>query len=518
MDYIAKPTARLLATLLHSYGVRRVVLSPGSRCAPLSLTLARDGRFAVTVVIDERSAAFVGLGMAVASGEPVALVCTSGSAVLNYAPALAEAFYRRVPLVAVSADRPAGLIDVRDSQTIRQSGALGSVVRCSVDIPDDGSRRAMRYAGRRMCDALSAATGRVKGPVHINMQFDAPLTPLTDALSEDFEAMKVTYPTVSAQAIEIHGIKPDSKVLVVAADLPRSERLRSAAEALQDRCVVFAEAQSKLPGIRDISFEGLPKPDVVVTLGGSVVDARLKAYLRRLDGLKHISLGYDDNFADTFGALVERVECDPAPWLEALASRLKPDGTFTGAWNDAVRRRSCRVTAFLQSLADAMPGSDWHFSNGCAVRYAQKLMFDASACVESNRGVSGIEGSTSTAIGAAMVSERPVVLVGGDMSAAYDIGALAMGDIPSSFSMVVLDNGGGDIFRAIGTTSPFDECERLFATPPRLPLEALARAYGFDYFECTPADAVPAAFVEMSTRPRILRLIIPPASSRALFD
>ncbi|MDE6612421.1 MAG: 2-succinyl-5-enolpyruvyl-6-hydroxy-3-cyclohexene-1-carboxylic-acid synthase, partial [Muribaculaceae bacterium] len=179
MEYIDKPTAYLLSELLASAGVRYVVVSPGSRCAPLILALSRSECFDIKLVIDERSAAFIGLGIALATGSPVALVCTSGSAVLNYAPALAEAYYRRVPLIAVSADRPADMIDIRDSQTIRQYGALSAVVRRSVDIRDVSSERDLRFANRLINDALDSAVGHIKGPVHINMQFDAPLTPAT---------------------------------------------------------------------------------------------------------------------------------------------------------------------------------------------------------------------------------------------------------------------------------------------------------------------------------------------------
>ena len=130
-EFVAKQTCTIVADLLHAWGVEDVVLSPGSRNAPLIMSIVRSGRFRTHVVIDERSAAFIALGMSLASERPVAAVCTSGTALLNYAPAVAEAYYRRVPLIAVSADRPLRWIDQDDSRTIRQAGCLGNIVRAS---------------------------------------------------------------------------------------------------------------------------------------------------------------------------------------------------------------------------------------------------------------------------------------------------------------------------------------------------------------------------------------------------
>ncbi|MCM1066964.1 MAG: 2-succinyl-5-enolpyruvyl-6-hydroxy-3-cyclohexene-1-carboxylic-acid synthase [Muribaculaceae bacterium] len=515
METIDKPTAQILAALLRAYGVRHVVLSPGSRSAPLAVVFARSGFFDIKVIIDERAAAFAGLGMALQLQEPVALVCTSGSAVLNYAPALAEAFYRRVPLIAISADRPAALIDQRDTQTIRQPEALRAVVRASVDIPDADGAQALRFAWRRLNDALSAATGPVCGPVHINMQFDVPLTRLaparTDLPVHRIEAVRSSL--VPDEVLEglMQSIPAESRVLLVAGDMHPSARLKELLSRLSGRVAVLAEAQSNLGGNIMAShpdMSTLPQPDIVVSMGGSLVSARVKAYLRSLPQLRHISLGPDDLAVDTFFALAERVECEPEIFFEALEKRLMPCDEFVKAWREcftlADADKANGVRAMLQSVVDSLPDAAFHFSNGSAVRYAQLLSFGADNVVESNRGVSGIDGCTSTAVGASLVSSRPTVLVSGDMSAAYDIGALAIDGIPASFKMIVLDNGGGDIFRAISATSTLPECEELFACRPRLPLKALAQAYGFAYFEADTSGDL-SEFINCSHAPAILR-------------
>lgn len=513
MNTIDKTTARLLTELLAAYGIRRVVVSPGSRCAPLSAILSRDGRFSLQVVIDERTAAFVALGMSLADRRPTALVCTSGTAVLNYAPALAEAYYRRVPLVAVSADRPFDAIDQRDSQTIRQAHALDAVVRRSVDIADDSSPRYQRYARRVISDALAEAVGPVPGPVHINMQFDVPLTPEADvAPLATVGRIDVGQPVRADFSAVIDSIARSARILVVLGDMPFDPHMRRVLDGLAASGTVafYAEAQSNAPAscrIGSISYaESLPVPDVVLTAGGSLVSAKIKTFLRSHPGVRHISVGYDDCAVDTFGILDTVVPCAPADFFEALAASGKGNRGFSDEWNRATSRHGQDGSVFqtLQALVDALPDAVFHFSNGSSVRYAQRLAFGDGNRVESNRGCSGIEGSTSTAIGDAIASApRAVVLVTGDMSAAYDVGALAVRDIPDTFRMVVLDNDGGDIFRAVATTCNLPEREQLFAVSPRLPLKALSEAYGFSYF-----DGDPDGFADCTSR-AVLHLHVP---------
>lgn len=506
-ETIDKPGALLAVELLHAYGIRHAVVSPGSRCAPLTVAMHRSGYFDLHVVIDERSAAFVGLGMALATGRTVALVCTSGSAVLNYAPALAEALYRKVPLVAISADRPMEMIDQRDSQTIRQAGALDAVVRRSIDIADVSDPRYLRYANRLMNEVLTAATTPIPGPVHINLQFDAPLTPMANFRVPE-AAHKITLAATRHEPEAEIGslVRPSDKVMIVAGGNNPDERLRRVLERLSEtrKAVVIAEAQSNLHGFiqsPELESASPSAPDVLITLGGSIISAKLKSYLRGCRNLHHISLGADDNFNDTFFALETCIDCEPAAFLELLDDSLESNVDFCSSWQSSTRRTpSCDA---LQNIIDMLHGYDVHFSNGSAARYAQLLHYPASCRVECNRGVSGIEGATSTAIGYAMVSDRPVVLVTGDMSAAYDIAAFSLRGIPDSFRIVVLDNDGGDIFRAVATTRSLPEREEFFATRPNLPLEDLCRAYGFAYF--TDADK----FCAYQGSPAVLRLAVP---------
>lgn len=487
METISKKTVRILAGLLEAYGVRHIVVSSGSRCAPLSVAFSRCGSFELHPVIDERSAAFVALGIALALDEPVAMVCTSGTAPLNYAPALAEAFYRRIPLIAITADRPWWWVDQREGQTIRQARALDSVVRRSVDLRPEEDSRNLAAVNRMVNEALDCALGPVQGPVHINVQLDAPLTTMAPA---DKVPLWRKIDFIHAAPAESASVpSSEGKVLVVVGDnrFSLSDLSAIGQFSAHPSVMLLAEVQANVPGALPPSlFDELfnkgtaPQPDVLVSLGGALVDNKLKQWLRSCPA-RHISVGPDDGLVDTFGHLEATLDMPVATALTALEPSLTACD-YKAMWPELPAVNSTAEYVFFNELAAAFTAGTVHISNGTSIRTAQRVSWSPDVRIECNRGVSGIEGSTSTAIGSAMVSEQPVMLISGDMSAAYDISALSLRDIPPTFRMVVVDNGGGHIFRQIDTTRHLPELEDLFAMPPRLPLRDLAGAYGFDYF------------------------------------
>lgn len=512
METISKKTVRILTGLAGAWGVRHVVVSSGSRCAPLTVAFARCGTFTLHPVVDERSAAFVALGMALELRQPVAMVCTSGTAPLNYAPALAEALYRRVPLIAITADRPWWWVDQREGQTIRQAHALDAVVRRSVDLRPEEDSRNLAAVNRLVNEAFDCALGPVPGPVHINVQLDAPLTTMAPAdVEPQWRRIDFVRPCAAAPS-NLPSVA--GKVLVLAGDNRFTEAERAAVErfAAHPSVMLLAEAQANISGaLRPARFDSrfadgsAPAPDVVVTLGGALVDNRLKQWLRTLR-FSHISVGPDDNLVDTFGMLTATLAMPVDKALDALAASLDGDG-YKEEWLRLEQTAPVVPDVkVMEQIAGKFTCGTVHISNGTSIRTAQHVDWASGVRLECNRGVSGIEGSTSTAIGAAMVSEKPVLLITGDMSAAYDISALALPHIPASFRMVVMDNGGGDIFRRIDTTRRLPELETYFAMPPRLPLEHLAAAYGFRYFECAATAPIPDEFFPPSSRPTILHV------------
>lgn len=230
-------TCRCIASLLVAHGVRDAVVSPGSRNAPLLMALSRQKQLNLISVVDERSAGFVALGMAVTSGRPVALVCTSGSALLNYGPAVAEAYYRRVPLIVISADRPVEWIGQDDSQTIVQPGALSGYVKRSYDLPADSEGRQMWYENRLVNDALITAISGRRGPVHINVQIAEPINGLSDNHDDACDRVMnrvvslirpaTSFPTSAARALGSTIASP-VKVMIVAGFLPPDKTLNKA--------------------------------------------------------------------------------------------------------------------------------------------------------------------------------------------------------------------------------------------------------------------------------------------------
>lgn len=528
-----KATVQIIATALWRHGVEDVVVSPGSRCAPLTVALSRSGRYRLHAVVDERCAAFVGLGIALATDRPVALVCTSGSAPLNYGPALAEAYYRRVPLIAITADRPAWWVGQREGQTIRQAGCLQSVTRRWVDIPpDSGSAAQQRHAAMLVETALNAATGNIAGPVQINVQLDAPLTAGWCGECDVWSGISTRVPLPDrADLSALLGPLSSARTLVVAGGVRLDDDERSALAALAELpgVAVVAEAQTNIPGaIRPAAFDrclcqGAPVPQLVAIVGGDMVSGRFKQWLRSIDGdTVFVSVTPEDEPVDTYGHFAANVPCS----VGALAMYLRENGgtgsgiSYADEWRAyldhcaTLFRPKAFFLDYLQQIIDRLAPADVHVSNGSAIRYVQHLDIPTGVRMECNRGVSGIDGCTSTAIGWAMASERQTLLISGDMSAAYDVGALALQDIPPTFKMVILDNRGGDIFRNIATTRNLSELEPFFAMQPKFPVEKLADAYGFAYFEASAHDANGIRPFCNHRGRAILRIIIDPKQSK----
>lgn len=516
-----KLACNILADLFEAHGVRRAVLSPGSRNAPVVVALSRRRSINCLTVVDERVAAFVALGMGVATGEPVALVCTSGTALLNYAPAVAEAFYRKVPLIVVSADRPGQWIDQDDSQTLRQPGALANLVKETCDIPADVdiTPEGEWLANRLINDALLSALTPRRGPVHINLRLDAPLgNDRTQWNCGRQRAVRAVVPPGELPVARARALgrllAPPRRVMIVAGfEAPSSTLNRALGRlAAHPNVVVLTETPSNLHSPRFIGRidtvlstlgpdeRRLLRPDTVITTGGALVSRQIKEYLRSLDPLDHWHVGISHTTVDSLRRLTTRIDMEPQVFFRQLASAMHPltgESDFAAMWHRAAARAYDSHERFvagapwsdLRAFAAIVPripaGWNLHLSNGTPIRYAQ--LFDCSRVhrTECNRGVSGIDGCTSTAIGAACATTPnvPTLLISGDMSAQYDIGALFSGIVPPTFRMIVMANGGGGIFRFIGATRSLPELDSRLACRVDVPWADIARGTGWRYFE-----------------------------------
>lgn len=543
-----KYAARQLAALLRSHKIRNVVVSPGTRDAPLIMALARTRGLKLYSVIDERSAAFIALGMACISGTPTVLICTSGTAVLNYAPAVAEAYYRHVPLIVVSADRPAQWIDQDDSQTIRQIGVLHSIVKASYAVGAETDTPDLQWmANRTINNALSKAVAFPPGPVHLNIAFDEPVGAETEVNEPAPRHIEVIQPTQTLTVAEYRSLasdlRPYAKVLILCGYQAPNAGITKALCKLSalPNVVVMTEAQTNAHCPRainciDATLSALDKaqlkqlaPEVVITFGGSLLSRMVKALLRETPIKQHWHVGVTRDAIDNFRCLTRRIEIEPSLFLPQMASAMQiyasSKSTFARQWanayNEALLAKECYteqapwsdLTAMHEVMTTLPSKVNLQLSNGTAVRYAQ--LFDCCRLhrVDCNRGVSGIDGCTSTTIGAATQYKGLTVLITGDMSAQYDIGALGCSFIPSRLRIIVLNNGGGGIFRFINNTASLPEMSAYMACDVRLPLQLLAEAYGMDYYEArniaSLQEALPWVLDEHAPRPIILNIVTP---------
>lgn len=513
-----KLQCQILVETMHFHGVNHAVVSPGSRNAPLIIALSRS-RIETHIVVDERSAAYVALGMAQQLKAPVALVCTSGTALLNYAPAVAEAYYQKIPLIVVSADRPQEWIDQDDSQTIRQFKALDQFVKRSYDIParcDDDT--AVWYAERIAHDAMMEATSLRRAPVHINVQLAEPLNGLS---TEPYKLRRIhhfpSYDGIcSDDIIKLKEQLLHKRVMIIAGFMEMNEPLRQALNAIaaKDYAVVLTETISNMAD--DFTINAIDRtllaideddkryyPDVVITIGGAIVSRKIKAFLRKVKP-DHWYVGLNDVTVDCFQSLTRRIEANPDTFIPTLFQDSLTVKSFCTIWQDAHTAGLRRHHKYLEKIGwSDMKAYEtifdfyqqnpdnliMHLSNGTTIRYAQLFGDRVIAPNFCNRGVSGIDGCTSTAIGAAMVN-GPAVLITGDMSFLYDISALSAITPKLQLKIVVVDNGGGGIFRFIDSTSSLPELEKYFVVKRNLDVEKVAASFGIKTYRADNADSL----------------------------
>lgn len=554
---------RQIAELLVAHGVKTAFCSPGSRNAPLLLAMEAHEEIAKRVIVDERSAAFQALGCAIVSREPVVLVCTSGTALLNYAPAVAEAYYAGIPLIVVSADRPLEWIDQDDSQTIRQKGILSHIVKGSYDvraIPEgeykEFSKDVMWMVNRTVNEAMHRALEGKQGPVHINVQLDSPLGETCSALPLDERIVTLLEreETVPQRILDDLSVTAaECKVMLVAGfGYPDHELNRAVQQfASFGNVAVMAETLSNLHvhssrvqmvdsvlAVMSEEEKETFRPDIVISMGGALVSRMLKQYLRDFPPVRHWALGHSNYFCDCFQCMTDRIDVAPAAFLRRLAATINKKvrksqlqirhASYESEWEELRAGAEISASQYIEKAPwSDLKAADMIFrtsaldnvfvSNGTAIRYSQLIPHTCHAeyC---NRGVSGIDGTTATAAGAARAYPGRTALITGDMSFLYDSGASTLADLPSDMRIIVIDNGGGGIFRFIGATSsiPSDTLDEYFCVDNLPDITRIADAYGL---ETRCADSLKSLrqalpwLQESSQHPRLLLIKTPPEES-----
>lgn len=509
--YSALPEVDTLVSLLQAHGVRHVVTSPGSRNAPIALTLASQSFFKCTTVLDERSAAFMALGMAQTTGETVAICCTSGSALLNYAPALAEAYYQRLPILVISADRPAEWIDQGEGQTIRQHGALRAVVAGSFNTSGASATHLNRVVNESL---LLAAKSR--RPVHLNVPLAEPLyvvaTPVGVQRRVVALALDRKLADKSLQSL-LGQWERCSRIAVVIAQGPHEAALLPAVNRLMadGRVAVLTETTANHYAFGAVSAidrtlervvgkanEQDFVPELVITVGANIVSKKWKSFLRKNRGLVQNHWHFGDEVLDTFQCLTHLIDAPAASVLGALPISEISSG-FGSQWKQAFYDAEHRHHEFLrhapfsdltvfQLLYDWIPvGTQVQMGNSTVVRYFQLFGTADGLHYYGNRGVSGIDGCLSTAIGMALTTSAPVLHVSGDLAVRYDAAAFSFKSYPPNLRVVVVNNGGGNIFRIVDGAPTNKLSEQVVETVREESVLPLAEAYGLRTVSCLTA-------------------------------
>ncbi|WP_031429150.1 2-succinyl-5-enolpyruvyl-6-hydroxy-3-cyclohexene-1-carboxylic-acid synthase [Flavimarina sp. Hel_I_48] len=555
MVYSTIPVAQAVITLCLSKGIDHVVISPGSRNAPLTIGFSHHPEIKAFSIVDERCAAFFALGLAQQLQKPVAICCTSGSALLNYYPAIAEAFYSDIPLVVLSADRPIERIDIGDGQTIRQRNVFENHILYSANLYSElvmeetvhdqklqqKQREATTHNQQEINKALNTAIEK-NGPVHINIPFYEPLYQTTETAQP---APIFVSPKVKKEELSTEELQPFAKIwntshkkIVLVGVLPPDALEKEFLNALatDPSVLIFTETTSNLDHpnaftridnlIGSLDTEGFQKlqPDLLVTFGGMVISKKIKAFLRNFRPKQHWHIDPKKAY-DTFFCLNRHFEVTPNTfWKRFLPLTEKLASAYFSTWNTIKIHRDkkheeylkdmqwCDFKAFQIILEKIPDKSMLQLGNSSTVRYVQLFDIDKSLKVFCNRGTSGIDGSTSTAIGAALGSATPTTLITGDLSFLYDSNALWNRYIPGNFKIIVINNNGGGIFRILPGNKDTKEFTDFFETTHNLTAEHLAKMYDFKYYQASTSSALEDELVKFYTendKPSILEISTP---------
>lgn len=509
-------------------GIKHVVISPGSRSAPLVLAFAQHHNFIIHVAVDERSAAYMAMGMAQQKQKPVVLICTSGTAAANYYPAVAEAFYQKIPLLVLTADRPEDLLDQQDGQMINQKNLFGHHARAFYQLncyPHGVENH--RETTAIVAEAIGLTIFPAKGPVHINVPLKEPLYPqvllpkhlqkleksilkwLThhvykpiDCISDhDFIQLEQAWINASRKMILIGQGAMHEKWITPLLALKNQADVVIIADVVSNKhAMANVHHVDKLLGAIDNTMLKELSPDLLISFGGPVLSKSLKNWLKQQKPTWHFRIQQEPEQINTYNNVTKFLMANVDETLQQIAAikwNHNPDSVFSNKWKKASSDIDKKITAFVQKpiwsevhatyhVLNHIPDcSNLQLANSSVVRYVSWLdMLNESWIINSNRGTSGIDGCTSTAIGAAKVNLRQTVLLTGDIAFLYDKNAFWLNDIPRNLRVVVFNNGGGGIFTLIDGPTHHKQFAHLFTTPHQRNVKSVAVDNGLDYYFC----------------------------------
>ena len=537
MIYPKIPLAQSIIQICLAKGVEHIVISPGSRNAPLTIGFTYNLKFTCYSIADERCAGFFALGIAQQINKPVALVCTSGSALLNYYPAFAEAFYSQIPLIVISADRPLNKIDIGDGQTIRQMNVFQNHSLYNANLTE-GETAENDF---KINEAITTARTR-KGPTHINAPFEEPLYLTTKKLIVDptLSGFAKVFKSISIEHIiactNIWNSAKKKLILIGVNDPNEIDDEIIQAVANDPSIVVMTEVTSNVSHptfLNNIDTIITPfkekdflafQPEILITIGGMIVSKRIKAMLRTYRPEHHWHIDPLRAY-NTFGALAHHFEATPNDFFRQVlpfTKIVKSDFAQKAKNIQEVRKVKHRVyvskiafsdfKAFELIIPRLPKNSQLQISNSSAIRYAQLFDIDPSIAVFCNRGTSGIDGSTSTAIGAAVANTAQTTFITGDIGFLYDSNALWNQYIPKNFKIILINNGGGGIFRILPGHEETPLFNTFFETGHCLTAEHLAKMYDLEYYTASTEESLVNGLKNLyvqDEKPAILEVFTP---------
>ncbi len=571
MMYSIIPSAQTIILSCIKLGITHVIISPGSRNAPLAIGFASNKKFKCFSIIDERSAGFFALGIAQQTKHPAVLVCTSGSALLNYSPSIAEAFYSEIPLIVISADRPLYKINIGDGQTINQLNVFGKNILSSDSLMQDvnhqtpsivksnrqklikipSNRKAIDklqsdiqlynegLIQKRFCECINLLK-----PVHINIPLEEPLYGFVEkpTISLSNKHKKISSILEGDDNYDFNILKKHSKILVLIGCCSPNYFTKKTIGKIKSNSniVVLKESTSN---IEDDSFFGnidkiiAPiellknrhevfdsiRPSLLITIGGMIISKKVKSFLRDFSPKLHLHVGLN-KANDTYYKGVKHILKDPNVFFEKAAFIKTPESSYYNSWKKISNQRIAPHKKYLKNAAFSdlivfsiissnIPSAyQVQVANSSPIRYLQLFNIPRSNAMYCNRGTSGIDGSTSTAVGASVASPSPVLLITGDLSFFYDINGLWNNYIKSSFRIIIINNGGGGIFRILPGHKDNELFSKFIENNHSLSAKPLSKLYGFSYQNKSSKRGIKSAlkiFFKHSLKPKILEISTP---------
>ena len=498
--------ASALVATLSKKGLSDVVISPGSRNAPLTIAFTEDSSIKTHIVIDERAAAHVALGLALETGNPAAVLCTSGTAAINHGPAIAEAFHQKTPLISITADRALSSLNKGHGQSIDQTELFTKFTLEDYSLngssSDEKDIRAVIEKASNIYDRV--ITG---GPVHINVHLQEPLYGKAESMdldlpvhqsrnrvhNFDFQDLPEIFQTHAHRSLVIAG--PRILADWTDQDFDSVAGVSESFSGIKGHSLI-ASGDAFIAGEKWKTNPHLT-PSSIITIGNPTLSKALRNWVTGLN-IPHIHVGNSEgNGHDSFNTLEKLIDAEPLGWLTEFSKNIHQDKNYLEAWT----LEKSRLKNIQKNFSSKVSWSDFaayktifgsfqdthkktlHFANSTSARYALLFDFKNNIRLHANRGVAGIDGCTSTAVGHALSTRERVTLVTGDVAFLYDINGLAtVQKVPDNLRIIVINNGGGGIFRWLEGPAKVGYLESHFETKPKTSIKAAASFCGVDYF------------------------------------